>query len=323
MKQILHLEAYNYPSSALQKLQVLGNLVSVNISSQTELDTLLSEKSFDYIFTTIGYYLGKENLQSQLALKAIITPTTGLNHLDLDYLNYRNIKIISLKGEVDILRSVQSTAEHTWALLLSLIRNISKATLSVKQGSWDRAVLLCDELNTKTLGIIGFGRLGNIISEYAKAFSMKTMITDISEESLNNAIAKGVEVVDLSALLAKSDYILLMASYSKENENLINEESFSIMKQTAYFINTSRGEMVDEEALLKALKTKKIKGAALDVLRDDSSWKLHVPKNHPLIEYASLEDNLLITPHIGGYGKVSIEKTREFITRKFIEKIEK
>ena len=91
------------------------------------------------------------------------------------------------------------------------------------------------------------------------------------------------------------------------------------MKKSAFFVNTSRGEMVDEEALLYALENKLIKAAALDVLNGDSDWKINLPSNHKLYEYSQVNSNLIITPHIGGYGKVSIQKTRDFITEKFLK----
>ncbi|MCO6494386.1 MAG: hypothetical protein J5I91_01725 [Bacteroidetes bacterium] len=320
--RILHLESDKYVLQDLQRLKEIGELVCKDFKKQSELDSLLKKEKFDYIFTTIGYYFGAENLESQSKLKAIVSPTTGLNHIDLDYVKGRNIKIISLKGEYNFLSSIQSTAEHTWTLLLSLSRQLQKAVSHTKDGSWDRTVFECNELNTKTIGIIGYGRLGKIITRYASAFSMNILVNDIDKQREEEAKEKGLNAVDLSKLLEESDFVLLMVSHSHENENMIGEKEFDKMKQGSFFINTSRGEMVDEDALLKNLESGHLAGSALDVLRNDSEWKNEVPENHPLIQYANRNNNLIITPHIGGYGDVSIAKTREFITNKFFKSID-
>jgi D-3-phosphoglycerate dehydrogenase len=102
---------------------------------------------------------------------------------------------------------------------------------------------------------------------------------------------------------------------------MIGENEFTKMKKNAFFINTSRGELVDEAALLTALENKHLKGAALDVLKGDSDWKTELPADNSLYKYFQENTNLLITPHIGGYGKVSIQKTRDFITEKFLRKL--
>lgn len=316
--RILHLEAYNYSESSLGKLKRIGELDIVNIQDQKQLNQLLSKEKYDCIFTTIGYYLGKDNLTNQKQLKTIVTPTTGLNHIDLEYAEKSGIRIVSLKGESDFLKEVQSTAEHTWALLLGVVRNLPAAIKQTQNGNWNRFSLLCDELNTKTIGIIGFGRLGRIVAEYAKAFNMKILIHDNNIKIVEEALGNKIKAVELDKLLSESDIVVLLASYSEKNENMIGHHEFELMKKDAYFINTSRGELVDEAALLDALESNKLKGAALDVLRNDSSWKNEIPGNHPLQQFALQNEKLIITPHIGGYGKVSIEKTRDFITDKYL-----
>lgn len=320
--KILHLESYNYSESSLQKIRKLGVLTIPDIKEETELAEHLLENQYDVIFTTLGYFLGEKMLSNQNVLKYIVTPTTGLNHIDLEYAGKRGIEVISLKGESEFLQNVKSTAEHTWALLLGLVRQIPKALAHIEKGGWNRESLMCDELNTKILGIIGFGRLGKIISQYAKAFGMQILVYDHNPTRTDEAEKAGLQVVEINDLLQQADMILLMISYSPENENMIGAKEFDIMKEGVYFVNTSRGEMVDETALLKALQSGKIKGAALDVLKDDSSWKNEVPLSHPLIDYANSHTNLIITPHIGGYGNVSIHLTRDFITENFLRKVE-
>ena len=314
--KILHLEANRYSEMAMKQIQSLGEIVipSPNIS-QNDLIQLLEEESFHIIFTRLGLYFGKEELTMQPKLKYLVTPTTGLNHIDLDAASASNIEIVSLKGESNFLASIQSTAEHTWTLMLMLARNQIQATKSTLNGQWDRGNHLADELNTRTLGIIGFGRLGKILYQYAKAFQMNVMLHDIDPKAFNEEASQ--YAVDLKELLLAADYVVLLVDFRPENIKMIDKECFALMKPSAYFINTSRGEMVDESALLEALQLHKIKGAALDVLNGDSSWKT-VPENHSLITYANQNKNLLITPHMGGYGRVSILKTRDFIVEKLL-----
>jgi D-3-phosphoglycerate dehydrogenase len=112
--------------------------------------------------------------------------------------------------------------------------------------------------------------------------------------------------------------VVLLISWSEANTDFMDAEKFGQMKEGAYFINTARGELVNEEALLHALQSKKVKGAAVDVLWDDSSWSTHAQGSSALLKYQREYSNLLITPHMGGYGKDSIAKTRNFVTNKFI-----
>lgn len=312
---ILHLERACYSDKALAKIKACGNLSIPEIHTQEELQNLLQREEYDVIFTRLGLYLGEQELRKQPNLKYIVTPTTGLNHLDMAYLDQRGINVISLKGEAAFLSSIQSTAEHTWMLLLSLIRNLQPALAAVRQNIWDRVPFLAEELNTRTLGIVGFGRLGKILLRYARAFEMEVLLHDIDEAALTKESLPFQ--TDLDSLLAQSDYVLLQADYRESNRHFFGKSHFQKMKKGAYFINTARGELVNETALLEALRSGQLRGAALDVLDGDSAWKT-APAGHPLIAYARQNDNLLITPHMGGYGRISIKKTRDFITDKWI-----
>ncbi len=319
--KILHLEAYNYTEDVLNELRKLGVLDIFEPKSREELDTILDQTDYDCIFTTIGNTLNSQNLKQQKTLRYIVSPTTGLNHIDLDYTEQNNISVISLKGETEFLNSIQSTAEHTWMLVLTLLRNFKKVQESVANGIWSRDELLCDELNTKTIGIIGYGRLGKIVARYAQAFSMQVKICETSPENQLQAVQNGFEVYSKEEVLTQSDIVVLLVAYSKENEKMLGKEAFALIKKDSVFVNTSRGELVDEEALLQALENRQIKAAALDVLVGDSDWKKTIPAQNKLYQYAMQHNNLVLTPHIGGYGKVSIEKTRDFITEKFLNKV--
>ena len=315
--KVLHLEAINYPRDVISKLKKDFEFISHNefgIANQTDLTVHLESNLYDIIFTRLGFYLDEKALSNQTQLKYIVTPTTGLNHINLDYTNKKSIRVISLKGESLFLNEIQSTSEHVWALILSLTKNIinqSNRTKNLKWGKEDKSM----ELNGRTIGIIGFGRLGKIISKYAKAFSMNVLINDINLPSSKN--------ISLDNLLKTSDIIVLLIDYRKENENFIDKHKFSLMKDGVIFINCSRGELINEDDLLVFLNNSKIKGCGLDVLKNDSKWINRVPLTNKLIKYSQLNDNLIITPHIGGYSDTSIYKTREFIVKKLYNKLDK
>ena len=317
--KILHLEKENYPDTSLSVLQSMGQIHFANVYTQSDLDNLLLNESFDAVFVRLGFEFGSKNLHSQSQLQYIVSPTTGLNHLDLSYLDKRDIKVISLKGDLSILERVKSTAEHTWSLLMALTRNLRPAIDITLNFEWKRKGLECDELNDMTLGIIGFGRLGMMVAGYGKAFGMKVLVNDCNPEKEKIANQKGFETIALDDILSNSDVLILMADYNPGQKKILDEPEFEKLKKGSYFINTSRGELINENALLFALKNGSIKAAALDVLEGDSVWDIGVTRSHPLLAYARENSNLIITPHIGGYGKQSIRLTREYIVNKFRE----
>jgi D-3-phosphoglycerate dehydrogenase len=317
MMKILHLEKETYPKFLLKDLENQNEIIYLDCNSQIELDQFLYNYKVDVIFTKLGLYIGSEQFKMQPDLKYIVTPTTGLNHIDFDFAQKNGIEIISLKGHFDFLKNIKSTAEHTWLLLLAISRNLYPVVHNVKKNKiWDRKPYLADELNNKKLGIVGFGRLGKIIAEYGIAFGMKVLAYDIDKSKYNDLEIEFKS--NLDDLLEQSDFIVLLISWSNENINFFDSSKFHKLKKESYFINTSRGEFMDSNALINVLLNKKIKGAAIDVIDGDSVWESGRAISNNLIEYAAKYDNLIITPHMGGYGKDSIENTRKFVTQLFL-----
>lgn len=314
--KILHLEYDQYPKEAIRQLEKVADVEAFSCADQDALNEKLSLSQYDVIFTRLGLMMDEKAILLQPDLKYIVTSTTGLNHIDEKSASALGVSIVSLKGESEFLANVKSTAEHTWGLILSLIRNISGAIDHVRQGGWDRNPFLSDELDGKTLGIIGFGRLGKIVAQYGIAFGMRVLVYDHHPKKVEGHIL--VEPVELDKLLIEADVVVLLISWSPSNEKFMDLEKLSKMKSSAYFINTARGELVDELALLRILESRKIKGAAVDVLRNDSAWPNRIDESSGLYAYAKSNHNLIITPHMGGYGKDSISKTRNFVTDKFL-----
>ena len=315
---ILHLEREAYPSKILESIEHSFDVTYASFEDQDRFDEFLQGKDFEIVFTKLGLHLGKNQIDTLKSLSTICTPTTGYNHIDVEYASAKGINIIGLKNEKEFLAQVKSTAEHTWALLLAIARNLYAAIdTTQKKAEWNRIPYKADELSEKTLGIIGYGRLGKIVAQYGIAFGMKILAHDI-DESVFVDLPTEVKSCNLNTLLEKSDYVILLISWNQENNHFMDGVKLNSMKKTAYLINTSRGELLDEKALLSSLKEKKLNGAALDVLEGDSIWDPHQKVSNELLAYASKNDNLIITPHMGGYGKSSIEKTRVYLTNLFL-----
>ncbi|MBX2926537.1 MAG: hypothetical protein KF852_01770 [Saprospiraceae bacterium] len=319
--KILHTEPECYDKASLQLLESLGEVNYHNIQSKKQLLKLLDAQPYEALFIKLGIAIEKEVVQAAETLKFIITPTTGLDHIDLRETGERNIQVISLRGETEFLNTIHSTAEHTWGLLLALIRRIPYAFDSVQKGNWTRTPFLASELGGKVLGIIGYGRLGKIVAGYGAAFRMKVFVADNDEKQLKS-LPPDIIAVSLEQLLQESDVISIHIPSIPPNYHFLNRERIALLKKGAILVNTSRGEVIEEKALLQALESNDLFGAALDVLEGDSSWEHTTPEAHPLLCYARQHDNLLITPHSGGYGQDSIYATRAFITRKFLKAIQ-
>jgi D-3-phosphoglycerate dehydrogenase len=269
---------------------------------------LLSDTIHQYegYFAALKVRLTGELIDRAKKLKVIVTPSTGLDHIDVEHAERKGITIISLKKETEFLDSVTATAEMAWALLLAVVRKLPWSFDDAKKGIWSRDKFRGCQLSTKTFGIIGYGRLGKIIAEYARGFRMRVLATDIR----NVQTAEGVELVDLDTLLRESDVISLHIHLTDQNRRFINREKFTKMKKGAYLINTSRGGIIDEKAFVEALESGRLGGAGVDVIEGEWRDDLHA---HPLIRYASTHDNLVISPHTAGVTYESQSTAMEHI----------
>jgi D-3-phosphoglycerate dehydrogenase len=243
--------------------------------------------------------------------RVIAVPATGLDHIDLDACSDHGIRVVSLRGETEFLRDVRATAELTIALMLSLLRRIPEAAASVRSGVWNRDLFRGRELYGKTAGIVGMGRLGMLVAEYLNAFGMRVIGHDPRHEVLS-AIAERAETLD--ELLRSSDVVTLHVSYSPATHHLIGRDQMALMRPSAVLVNTSRGDVIDESALLDALSSGRLAGAALDVLSGEPS----VSPDHPVVRAARSMPNLLVVPHIGGNTVESAEKTDTFLAGRVV-----
>lgn len=302
---------------SIHVVELLKLHFNVNLSpiGQTSLKQIMHE--CDIFWFRLGYKLDSTILSPTQRCKTLVTPVTGIDHIDEDLCNKYNITIICLRGEVAFLRDVRATAELTIGMAISLMRNLIPANKSVKNGFWKRDLFRGNELYNKTIGIIGYGRLGSIVAKYAQAFEMNIIVFDPNiDQKRVNSKAKFVD--SIFDIASQSDLITIHVSYNKQSHNLLEDDFFKACKNSAYLINTSRGGIINENSLLTALNNKWIKGAAIDVITNE----LHFDYNNPLVKYSLSNNNLIITPHIGGNTFESFEKTELFIANKLIKHFE-
>ncbi len=277
-------------------------------------ELLKSLNNADLLMVRLQYIINKELLDHAPKLEYVLTATTGMDHLDLDELKKRDIKVVSLRNCQQSVQNISSTAEHTWLLILSLFRPVLSASLDVLDGNWERNCFWGKELNDKVLGIIGYGRIGSKIARYGEAFGMKVIAYDIDEEKIQKPACS----VPLSELLEKSDAITLHITADEDNRNFLSEKKVKLIKKGSIFINTSRGWLVDNIALSKAIKSNQLGGLAVDVVEDEDSFD---SENDPIIQCAKSGYNVIVTPHIGGATIEAIEKAEIAIVNAFKELI--
>jgi len=287
---------------------ILGDAVQIDFI-EPEYDLLYNcIEKYDAYFASASIIADKKLLEKAKRLKVIATPSTGTDHIDRKFAEKKGISIIDIAKEYDLLDSFSATAEMSWCLLLALIRHLPTAFESAKKGHWARQKFSGQQLLGKTIGILGYGRLGKMMAQIALGFRMKVIACDI-----NPVETPGITFVDFNTLLAESDILSVHIHLNDETRNMFSDQTFSKMKNGAIIINTSRGAIIDEQALLRSLESGKIGGAGLDVIHGE--WDTDLQK-HPLIQYANFHTNLIISPHIGGSTTESIEGARIFTARK-------
>lgn len=305
---ILVAESNGFPPAAAERLRGAAHL---KLADLNRAELLQEAPGADVLWVRLRHQIDAEVMRAAPRLKMIVTATTGLNHIDLAEAERRGIHILSLQGEIEFLKGVRATAEHTLGLLLAVIRKTAAASASVLRGEWNRDLFRGDELYGKTAGVVGYGRLGRIVARYLRAFEMRVLASDPQLNQLE--VEAGIELVALPQLLRQAEVVTLHVNLCAETRGFFGAAQFNAMKRGAWLVNTSRGELLDEQALLAALSAGQLAGAALDVLSNESPGRM---EHHPLVRYARQHNNLLLTPHLGGCTSASMEKTELFLADK-------
>ena len=297
------LEPKDFSKKAIDMLNSIGE---VTLFDGEDLDSYIVDK--EILFIRLANFIGNDFLQKAKNLKYICTPTTGLNHIDLEECEKKQIEIVSLKSEYNFLSTIRATPEHTIGLVLSLLRNYKEAFLSDNNPHWDREKYKGFELYENSVGIVGFGRVGKILAKYFKAFGAKIYFNDI-DDSIQE-IHGAIKLSTPEDVINKSNIVILSASYTESNHQFFDKKKIGLL-ENKYFINTARGELVDEEYLITKIDQNFFKGIAIDVIQNEQSNN-NLDKLLKLVE----ANNLIVTPHIAGATYSSMHRTEEFIVNK-------
>lgn len=235
--------------------------------------------------------LDKSVLDSPAAkeLKLIAVAATGTDNVDLEAARARGVKVCNVPGY-----AAQSVAQFTMALILELATRAGRYGELVRAGAWEKSPIYTIfnyptlELSGKKLGIIGYGNIGRKVAELARAFGMEVLVA--ARPGSQGPAPRGR--MPLNEILSRADIVSLHCPLTPQTKNLIDSRALALMKPTAFLINTARGALINAEALIRALREKRLAGAALDVLTQEPP-----PADHPLIKAAKKLDNLLVTPH--------------------------
>jgi len=243
----------------------------------------------------------EEVLRAADALEVIGRAGTGLDNVDVEAASRRGVVVMNTPGANTI-----AAAEHAWALLLALARQVPQAHACLKGGKWERERFLGAEVYGKTLGIVGLGRIGTEVARRAQGFGMTVIAYD---PYLTEEVAKrlGVELVELEPLLARADFVTLHIPLTRETRGLIGRRELDRMKPGARLVNCARGGIVDEAALAQAIAAGKVAGAALDVFEEEPPW------GSPLLEL----DPVVVTPHLGA----STEEAQTQVARAIAQQV--
>jgi glyoxylate reductase len=275
------------PAMLARKYSVTMNR---NSSSPSRKEILRNVVGNDALLCTLNERIDRKVMEKAgPRLKVISTMSTGYDHIDIKEARNRGIHV-TFTGEV----LSEATADLTFALILAVSRRVVLADNYIRQKKWKVGwspdLFLGSNVYGKTIGLIGAGRIGRAVAQRAKGFGMNILYHNRRrlERKLENEMS--AKYVEIDTILRESDFVSIHASLNNENRYMINESKLKLMKNTAYLINTSRGQLVDERSLISALRNKWIAGAALDVFESEP-----LKANSPLIKMK----NVVLLPHIG------------------------
>lgn len=291
------IEAEGFPQEALIALSKLGEVIA---SPSLVLQRAGEVKG---LFCRLNVFLGEEYLSQFSNLDWIASPTTALSHIDSVYVDKRQIRVYSLRDLApERLQRLTSTAELTVFLTLAITRNyLHLATFSNVFSGWDRYAYPSEQLTSKTIGIIGVGRIGARVYNTLGALGAKVVGFDLKDVSTQ--LFRPVLLPNLDAVLEMSDVLILCASYQSGQAPILGAEELCRVRSGVKLVNTARGELVDEHAIAELLRSGVIAGYACDVIAGEPSERF---RQSPILEVLKEGGNVILTPHIGGASSDSI-----------------
>lgn len=295
---------------------------------ETELDRLFNEFQCEYIpdlkLPSVGYedfdilVVNPNNLRWRLDsstldnfndLKYVLTISTGIAHIDLNYINERGIKLVSLKNSTNEMSDITATAELAFLFFMAKSRKFSLSTSLESVWKWDWRESIGKQLNEQIVGVIGRGRLGNLFSKYCKAFGCSVLWYDPNIQGGESSI---------NDIFRKCDVVSIHASFKPGSAFIVDKEVLNAAKNDLHIINTARGELVDEEALVKFLELNKLSHYSADVISNEQNKNDSV-----LFKYFLNGGNVTLTPHVGGMTTRSRQRAYNLGVTKFLNHIDK
>lgn len=304
--RIICADRFYMSKEAIEALENFGKLIWADCKNEDELVKKVRSTSAELIISEY-FEITCRVMDALPNLKGIVVWGVGYDHIDINAASERGIYVANTRGS-----NAESVAEHVFALMLCLSRKLLRTCNFVRAGEWTTreeaglpSQLAAQDLYEKILGIVGLGAIGSRVARIAHGFNMHVFAYD---PYLSAEVAKerGAELVDFEKLLRESDFVTLHVVLTKETKSIISTRELNLMKPTAYLVNASRGPVVDEEALTKALRDEKIAGAGLDVFTKEP-----IDVRNPLLKF----DNVIVTPHCAGNSKEALEATSLMVSK--------
>ncbi len=304
----IQVDVREWKHDTLADLQHDNLLVEQQGPEAVDLPEELTEEIETYDIVVVQFPpINKAIIEKAKNLKYIAVLRAGTENIDCAYAEIKGIEVLNTSG-----RNARAVAEFTLGMILSEIRNIARVHTALKAGEWRKRFPNSDaipELNEKIVGLVGFGNIGRLVAHYLNAFGSKVVVYDpyIKEAP------QGIELVALEELLATSDVVSIHARLDEETHHLIGEQELALMKSSAILVNTARSGLVDEAALIRALKGKQIMGAAIDVFDKEP-----IGADHPYVKL----DNITLTSHLAGSTRDAFVNSPKMMADILIKKLE-
>lgn len=271
----------------------------------TRAETLAVISEFNGIAVRTKFQIDREVLDAGKNLQFVARAGAGLDNIDESYAKAKNIKLLNApEGNMD------AVGEHAIGMLISLMNNFKKADQEIREGNWDREGNRGYELKGKTVGIIGYGFMGKSFAKKLSGFDVNVIAYDKYKTGFSDQFAKEVSMEEI---VRQSDILSLHIPLTTETRQMVNEEYLFHFRKPLFFINTARGEIVNTQAILNAIKQNKIFGAGLDVLQTE---KFPALKEQPWYNELISSQRVLLSPHVGGWTFDSYRKISEVLADK-------
>lgn len=303
---IICADRFYMTDEAMRNLENIGKVMWADCKNEDEMVETVRNVNAKVVISEY-FKITDRVMDASQVLKGIVVWGVGYDHVDVEAASERGIYVANTRGS-----NAESVAEHVFALMLSLSRKLLGTDAFVRKGGWVSREeaglpheLMAQDLYEKTLGIVGFGAIGSRVARIAHGFNMRVLAYD-PYVRVEAAKEGGAELVDLEKLLMESDFVTLHVVLTEETRGMISTKELNLMKPTAYLINASRGPVIDEEALIRALKRKKIAGVGLDVFAKEP-----IDLGNPLLKF----ENVVVTPHCAGNSEEALRATSLMVSQ--------